>query len=210
MTIPAGNSLRSLRGQSVSVLLALLGFLLLFFAAFWFGEQASQERAVALASAAVAEVTKADLVQRGERLATRFAGNVASPLAAGDSARIALIGRDFLQQPDVQYVIVFDRRGRIVDAGNDRSHLGQPRVDPLADAALIAGSLQMQWTDHLLDVAMPVQSAGERIGGVRVGLLASKPSAAQSRIFAPIGAHLAAAGRWHRWWSLAMLLVLAA
>ena len=206
----AGNFLRSLRGQSVSVLLALLVFLLLFFAAFRIGERTSQERAVVLASAAITEVTKADLVQRGERLATRFASNIATPLAAGDSARIALIGRDLLQQPDVQYVIVFDRAGRIVDAGNDRSHLGQPMVDPLADAALLAGSLHMQWTDHLLDVAMPVQSAGERIGGVRVGLLASRPSAAQARIFEPISVHLDSAARWHRWWSLAMLLLLAA
>ena len=82
----AGNFLRSLRGQSVSVLLALLVFLLLFFAAFRIGERTSQERAVVLASAAITEVTKADLVQRGERLATRFASNIATPLAAGDSA----------------------------------------------------------------------------------------------------------------------------
>jgi diguanylate cyclase (GGDEF)-like protein len=81
-------------------------------------------------------------------------------------------------------------------------------VDPMADTALLAGALTMQWNDKLLDVAMPVLSGGQRIGGVRVGLVASKPSAAQLRILEPITSHLERASIRHQRWALAMLVAL--
>jgi len=204
----AGNFLRSLRGQLVSVLLALLILLLALFATFRHGEQVSHQQVIALSNAAIRQLAKDGLLDRGQRLAARFASSIAEPMAEGDASRVALISRTTLQQPDVQYVIVFDRDGRIVDAGDDNSHIGRPMVDPLADAALQAGALKAQWTDELLDVAMPVHSAGERIGGVRVGLVASKPSAAQSKILEPITAQLESASKRQNRWTIGLVVLM--
>jgi diguanylate cyclase (GGDEF)-like protein len=204
----AGNFLRSLRGQLVSVLLALLILLLALFATFRHGEQVSHQQVIALSNAAIRQLAKDGLLDRGQRLAARFASSIAEPMAEGDASRVALISRTTLQQPDVQYVIVFDRDGRIVDAGDDNSHIGRPMVDPLADAALQAAALKAQWTDELLDVAMPVHSAGERIGGVRVGLVASKPSAAQSKILEPITAQLESASKRQNRWTIGLVVLM--
>ena len=208
MSKSAGNFLRSLRGQLVSVLLALLILLLALFATFRHGEQVSHQQVIALSNAAIRQLAKDGLLDRGQRLAARFASSIAEPMAEGDASRVALISRTTLQQPDVQYVIVFDRDGRIVDAGDDNSHIGRPMVDPLADAALQAGALKAQWTDELLDVAMPVHSAGERIGGVRVGLVASKPSAAQSKILEPITAQLESASKRQNRWTIGLVVLM--
>ena len=209
MTRTGGNFLRSLLGQLVCVLLALLLVLLALFAGFRVSEQASHDRVLALSNEAIRSLARDDLLARGRRLASQFASSVAEPMLMGDRSRIGIIARATLQQPDVEYVIVFDRDGRIVDAGDDSSHVGQPMVDSLADGALQAGALKAQWMRDLLDVAMPVRSAGERIGGVRVGLVASQPGAGQARILQPITGHLETASRWQHRWALAMLVLMA-
>ena len=209
MTRTGGNFLRSLLGQLVCVLLALLLVLLGLFLGFRYSEQASHDRVIVLSNEAIRALARDELLARGQRLATQFASSVAEPMLVGDTPRIGFIARATLQQPDVEYVIVFDREGRIVDAGEDSGHVGQPMVDSLADGALQAGALKAQWTRDLLDVAMPVRSAGERIGGVRVGLVASKPRSAQARILQPITTHLETASKWQHRWALAMLLLTA-
>ena len=204
----AGNFLRSLRGQLVSVLLALLLLLVGLFVFFWHGEEISHQQVIALSNEAIKAMTRDSLTERGLRLAKQFAGNAAQPMLEHDAYRLGFISRATLQQPDVQYVIVFDRQGRIVDAGDDTSHLGQPMDDPLAEAALLADTLKVQWADNLLDVAVPVRAAGQRIGGVRVGLASGKPTRNQADIIEPITAHLGTASRWHHRWTMAMLVVL--
>jgi diguanylate cyclase (GGDEF)-like protein len=210
VTRSASKFLGSLLGQLVSVLLVLVLFLLALFFAIERAEHASHERMIALSNEAIRSLAREELLARGQRLATQFAASVALPMQLADGARIADIARATLQQPDVEYVIVFDREGHILDAGDDAGQVGRPMVDPLADAALQAGALKSQWSDNLLDVAMPVRAAGLRIGGVRVGLVASRPGAAQSRILAPITSHLESAGRAQHRWALAMLLLVTA
>jgi diguanylate cyclase (GGDEF)-like protein len=202
-----GKFLRSLRGQLALVLLALILMVAAIFAVFWIEESGNHQNVVELSDAAIKALAKDSLMQRGQRLATRFAGHVADPLARGDSEGISLVSRVMLNQPDVQYVIVFDRKGRIVNAGDSVASIGQRMVDPLADAALLADSLKAQWTDNLLDLAMPVSLEGERIGGVRVGLVVSKPSPAQAQILEPITAHLEHARKAQHRWILTMLVV---
>ena len=207
MTSSAGKFLSSLLGQLVSVLVVLLLVLLGLFLVFEHGERLNHQRMMALSASAARSLAREELLARGQRLATQFAASVSMPMQLGDAARIADVARATLQQPDVQYVIVFDAEGRIVDAGDDNGHAGRPMVDPLADAALQASSLKSQWSDNLLDVAMPVRAAGMRIGGVRVGLVASKPGAAQSRILAPITGHLEEAMHNQHRWAIAMLVL---
>ena len=190
MTARVGKFLRSLRGQLALIWLALLLLVVALFALFLVGESGNHRAVVALSNEAIKALAKDGLMQRGQQLATQFASNVAQPLAEGNEQDIELISRVALNQPDVRYVMVFDRQGRIVNAGDSTSTVGQPMVDPLADAALLADALKAQWTDDLLDVAMPVRVGGERIGGVRVGLVVSGPSATQANLLAPITGHM--------------------
>ena len=184
-------------------------FLLVLFASFWYGERSSQREVLLLAKSTITELAKDELMQRGHRIARQFASSVAQPLLEADVARIKVISQSVLRQADVQYVMVFDKRGRIVDAGDDLSQVGQPMVDPLADAALLGGALKTQWTDNLLDVTVPVAAAGSRIGGVRVGLVVNKPSHTQAMILEPITTQLGIASAWQQWWMLGVLALVA-
>ena len=206
MTSSAGKFLSSLLGQFVSVLVVLLLVLLGLFLVFEHHERESHQRMLALSNDAIRALAREDLLARGQRLASQLAASVAMPMQLGDAPRIADLARATLQQPDVQYVIVFDAEGRIVDAGDGSNHVGQPMVDPLADAALQAGALKSQWSNNLLDVAMPVRAAGQRVGGVRVGLAATRPGA-QARILTPITGELQEAMQHQQFWALAMLLL---
>jgi diguanylate cyclase (GGDEF)-like protein len=204
----AGNFLRSLRGQLLSVLLGLLVFLLALFAMFWYGQQVRQQDAIALSKVAIQEMAKEELQQRGQNVATRIANNLAVPMLEGDSLLVSSIAQGALQIAGVKYVIVFDRRGIILDNSGDASHIGQPMVDAFADTALQTPTLKSQWSDDLVDVAMPVRAGGERIGGVRIGLTLSKPGVdTHARILEPITAQLDSSARWQRRWTLAMVLV---
>ena len=206
MTRTAGKFLRSLRGQLALIWLALLLLVVALFALFLVGESGNHRAVLALSNEAIKTLAKDGLMQRGQQLATQFASNVAQPLAEGNEQEIELISRVALNQPDVRYVMVFDRQGRIVNAGDSTSTVRQPMVDPLADAALLADALKAQWTDDLLDVAMPVRVGGERIGGVRVGLVVSGPSPTQANLFAPITEHMELVSRSQQRW-VAMMLV---
>ncbi|MBP8080692.1 MAG: EAL domain-containing protein [Arenimonas sp.] len=205
----AGRFLRSLRGQLTLIWLALLLLVVALFSVFWIGEESHRRSVLALSDAVAEALEKDKLVQRGQRLAGQFADNVAQPMVEGDAGSIGLFSRATLKQPDVQYVIVFDRTGKIVNAGDSTDTVGRPMVDPLADAALLADTMKAQWTDDLLDVAVPVRARGERIGGVRVGMVVNKSNAAQANLLAPITARLELASRsQHRWVATMLVLVL--
>jgi diguanylate cyclase (GGDEF)-like protein len=205
VTGSASKFLGSLLGQLVSVLLVLLLLLVGLFFAIERSEHASHEHMLALSNNAIRSLAREELLARGQRLATQFAGSVAAPMQLDDRARIADVARATPQQPPFEYVVVLDAQGRIIDAGGDANQVGRPMVDPLADAALQAGALKSQWNDNLLDVAMPVRAAGLRIGGVRVGLVSSRPGSAQARILEPITSHLEHQGRVQHRWAIAML-----
>ena len=195
-----------LRGQLLAtlavVLLAVLGVV----AVFSSGEETTHREVLALSNEAVSALARDSLQRRGEQLAQQFARNVSAPLANADRERIAPIVRATLHQPDVAYVIVYDRRGRIVDDGGDGSHVGQPMVDPLADAVLASSGLKLQWTDKLLDASAPVLAGAERIGGVRVGMVSHRPGPAEIAILQPINSRLREASEEHYRWLLGLLL----
>ena len=204
----AGRFLRSLRGQLVSALLALLSLLLILFAMFWYSEQISHQRVAGLATQALRDLVREDQVDRGQSTALHLAAGISSAMANADPDRVATLVRTMLQQPNVHYVIVFDSAGRIVDGGNDSSLVGKPMVDPLADGALLATSLKLQWSGELLEVSVPLKVDGKRIGGVRVGMAGGEPGERQLKIIEPITSQLGAASRWHHRWTVAMLVLL--
>ena len=201
----AGKFLRSLRGQSVSALVALLSLLLILFAAIWNSERVNHLRVESLATQALRELVREDLRDRGQSTALHLAAAISTAMANGNPGHVTTLVRTFLQQPNIQYVIVFDSTGRIVDGGNDRSLVGKPMVDPLADEALLATALKLQWSGELLEVTAPLKVAGQRVGGVRVGMAGGRASASQLKIIEPITSQLDAASRWHHRWTIAML-----
>ena len=205
----AGKFLRSLRGQLVLALLVWLLALLVLFAGFWYSEHVNHQRVGKLSAQALRDLVREELKGRGQSTALHLASYLSPAMAANDAERIAALVRSVSQQPDVQYVIVFDGSGHILEGGNDRTLVGKPMVDPLADAVLQATSMKLQWSGELLEVSAPVKSAGQRIGGVRVGMSGGKPGARALSIIQPITAQLESASTWHHRWTLAMLAVLA-
>ena len=199
--------LRSLRGQLMLALLGLLLVLLALFFAYWAAEHRSHERVEQLSSQALEDLAREELAERSRRLSAHLAAALSAPLAAGDVAGVAERAASTRAQPDVRYVLVFDRTGGIVDAGSG-SQRGRPMDDPLADAALRASGTTLQWTGRMLDVAAPVLAGGERVGGLRIGLVSGAAGADQRGILLPVTRHLETASRFHHRWTLGLLLLL--
>jgi diguanylate cyclase (GGDEF)-like protein len=204
-----GTFLRSLRGQLVVVVLALLLILLGLFAAFWHREQVSHQQVLDLSNGALRELARESMLERGKRMSSQLAGAVGGLMARGDTAGVAAMARDMTRHGNVRYVIVFDREGRIVASGGDARQVGKPMVDALADGALQATTPTGQWDHEMLDVAAPVKVEGRRLGGVRVGMSGGDPSAAQARILEPITQHLHGASAWHHQWTIGLLVGMA-
>ncbi len=199
--------LHSLRGQMALALAAFVLFLLVLFTVFWFVEQRSHQGVADQSRAALRELSRDELVRRGRSMAAHLSGSLAKPMAEGDILAINALARSARLQPDLKYIIVFDRNGAMVDVGNQH---GRPMVDPLADAALRASGPTQQWQGDLLDVSRPVLADGERVGGLRLGLELGKATPSQLKLLVPIGEKLDEAGERNHHWTLALLGLLAA
>jgi diguanylate cyclase (GGDEF)-like protein len=141
-----------------------------------FGEVSALSRE-AMHDSAVQGVRK-----RGEAIAQLLADAMTNPLYYFDLQSVGEIARSALQQPDVSYVLVFDREGRIIhDGSGDIPTFGQPMRDPFAWGAVSAEALHTQWSDALVDVALPIRIGDERLGGVRVGLSLAGPARAEQQ-----------------------------
>ena len=198
-----------LRGQLLHVLAALLLLLLAATAVLWREEQTMHAEVRALTGTAMSALSRETLQRRGQQLAANFAAGTAPALASGDRARISRLARAVRHQPEVVYVIVYDAGGRILDDGTAAVQTGHAMVDPLASAALAATTTTAQWTDDLLDVSVPILQGERRFGGVRVGLVGTRPSPEEARILGPLNRHLEQASFSHRVWMLVALLAMA-
>ena len=198
-----------LRDQLLYVLAALLLLLLAATAVLWREEQAMHADVRSLTGTAMSALSRENLQRRGQQLAAEFASGTAPALASGDLARIAQLARSFRHRPEVVYVIVYDAGGRILADGTSAGQAGRAMVDPLASAALAATTTTSQWTDNLLDVSAPILRGDQRFGGVRVGLVGTRPSPEEVRILGPLNRHLEQASFSHRAWMLVALVALA-
>jgi diguanylate cyclase (GGDEF)-like protein len=109
--------------------------------------------------------------KRGEAVAKLLADAMTNPLYYFDLQSVGEIARSALQQPDVSYVLVFDRDGRVIhDGSGDIPTFGQPMRDAFAWEAVSAEALHTQMSEEVVDVALPIRIGDERLGGVRVGL----------------------------------------
>jgi diguanylate cyclase (GGDEF)-like protein len=152
----------------VVVVLALVAALL------WSGARVQAEgdrRMAALAAEEVQGLGRQALEQRGRTLANLLAEALTNPVYFVDLEAIGGFTRPVIDEPDVDYVLVFDRDGRILHDGSATiATFGQAMDDPLAALAAAATGLVVQDGETTVDVTAPMFLGGERLGGVRVGL----------------------------------------
>ncbi len=116
-----------------------------------------------------AQLTQA-LQRRGAAIIGASADSLANPLYYFDLNQIGEKLRTLLKEPDVEYAIVFDAKGRILQDGSfEVDRFGVPMEDAFAVGARDAKSPHVQWSAQGMDIAAPIKIGAERIGGVRLG-----------------------------------------
>lgn len=114
---------------------------------------------------------RAGLADRGVQLATFLADALTNPFYYTDLLTVREVARSALDQPDVDYVLVYDDQGRLIHDGSvDIPQFGQVMSDSLASAVINAHEVLVQWGDGRIDASAPIAIGDLHLGGVRVGL----------------------------------------
>ncbi len=109
--------------------------------------------------------------RRGMALAHMVADAAVNPMYYFDLASLGETVRSATQQPDIDYVLIFDAQGRLVHDGSaDIARFGQAMDDAFAAQAIKASEPLIQTSDALIDVTVPMALGAEPLGGVRVGV----------------------------------------
>ncbi|MBK8069872.1 MAG: EAL domain-containing protein [Rhodanobacteraceae bacterium] len=180
-----------LRGKFVLSLLAttLLWIVVLGFA--WNSSSRAMGDVLRQGESAMRDQGRKALSERGVQLASFLADALTNPVYYTDLMTVREVVRSALDQPDVDYVLVYDGQGRLLhDGTRDIPRFGQVMDDPLAAAAIAAGEPQVQWASVGVDASAPIAIGDLRLGGVRVGLslartehsLAREASSARERL----------------------------
>ncbi len=209
MKVRFGLQAKFLAGISV----VLLGLLLLF-GLMWQRQRGMQEEVSRLGRDSMRQLVSERLRRRGELAVTQLADTLTNPMYYSDLDAIGTISRTALRQPDVDYVIVFDPRGRILhDGSGDIPAYGQPMADPFAFEVVAARGPHTQNSDRIVDISAPIMMGEQRLGGVRVGYSLASMRRDEDQAAAQMSARLAQINQRHMGW-IAMagllLLVLAA
>ncbi len=184
------------------VVLTVVGLLLL-------RQREMQREIVELSATSLHSLVFDRLRARGETSAEQGASALANPLYYFDLDAIGVVVRGMLRQPDVSYVIVFDRDGAVIhDGSGDISTYGQAMRDALAFDAIGAREVRVQSSQRILDVSAPVQIGDQRIGGVRIGYSLDAVRAEEARAIAGMRTRLdAIADRTLGWVALLMAVL---
>ncbi|WP_439655126.1 putative bifunctional diguanylate cyclase/phosphodiesterase [Thermomonas alba] len=160
----------SLQSRFQIAILSGLALVLLMMALLWFRQQRSQQEAIEIARQNMHTLLTEQMRLTGEAQARQLADALANPLYYFDLDAIGVLARSALRAPDVDYVLVYDVRGRVLhDGSGDIAAYGQPMDDPLAAELVTANGPHTHLSDGLLDVSQPITIGDERLGGVRIG-----------------------------------------
>ncbi len=125
------------------------------------------------------EQGRAALADRGVQLATFLADALTNPVYYTDLLTVREVAQSALDQPDVDYVLVYDGQGRVLHDGSlDIPDFGQVMDDPLAIGAIGAHAPVVQWSAERIDASAPIAVGDLRLGGVRVGLSLARTESA--------------------------------
>jgi diguanylate cyclase (GGDEF)-like protein len=145
-----------------------------------------------LGGEAVRTMASESLVRRGTAMAQQLSDALTNPMYFSDMQAIGDIVGATARQPDVAYVLVFDRDGRVVHDGSlDITRYGQPMEDALAAGAVSSRAPRVQWSDQVLDVSQPVRVGGDTLGGVRIGYSLKQVQGTQLKAAQSLREHLA-------------------
>ncbi|WP_415916058.1 EAL domain-containing protein [Xanthomonas arboricola] len=174
-------------------------------------QSAMQREVRGLSAQILHELFDRSLRTRGETLATELANGLANPLYYSDLGAVGALVRNASRQQVVSYVLVFDRRGRLVHDGSPNlQRYGQAMTDPLAARAVTARAMLLQSTPEVLDVTVPIKIGDQRIGGVRVGMSRERVRRIESGANLTLVQNLNAIGKRDLGWLLVLLAALVA
>ncbi len=151
-------------------ILLVLGIVVLMMVMLWNRQQTSQREVVGIARQSTHALLSEQMRAGGEAQVRQLADALANPLYYFDLDAIGILTRSALRAPDVDYVLVYDPKGRILhDGSGDIAAFGQPMNDAFAAEIVAAKGPHTRQTDELLDVSYPIAIGDERLGGVRIG-----------------------------------------
>lgn len=158
------------RQLALTVALVALA-LLIVLAGLWFTGQRTNNVLVARSSAALRDNALGELQRRGELSLDFLSMALPNLVYFYDLKGLYDLVAPMLQRPDVRYVMVYDRHGRLLHDGRSITRgFGEVMSDPLAEAVIGSDQPLALWSEELLDLSRPVMLGTERIGGVRIGL----------------------------------------
>ncbi len=194
----------ALIGIALAAVLAVVGLML-------HRQQTMQREVVDLSQRSMHALVFDRLRVHGEGVAVQLADSLVNPLYYFDLDAIGVVVRNTLRQPDVSYVVVYDKDGAVIhDGSTDISTFGQAMQDPMAYEVVTARGVHVQSTDEVLDVSAPVRIGDQRIGGVRIGYSLQAVNADKARANAALHARLEEVSRQHAAWVIMMMTALVA
>lgn len=160
-----------LRGKFMLSLLATTLVWIAVLAFGWMSGSRAIEGVLEQGETSLREQGRAALADRSIQLATFLADALTNPVYYTDLLTVREVARSALDQPDVDYVLVYDGQGRVIhDGSRTILRFGQVMDDPLALAAIATTEPLVQWSAERIDASAPIAVGDLRLGGVRVGL----------------------------------------
>ena len=167
MKRPALTLKRQLALTVLAAALALMAVL----AGLWFTGVRTNNLLVEQSSQALRENALAGLAQRGDLSLDFLATALPNLVYYYDLKGLYDLIAPMLDRPDVRYLMVYDREGRLLHDGRPiTTGFGEVMSDGLAGGVIGAEQPLAQWSEELLDLSRPILLGQERIGGVRIGL----------------------------------------
>jgi diguanylate cyclase (GGDEF)-like protein len=195
-----------LRGQMLGMLGLMMFLVVIIFSMLWMSERANHREMELLTEAAMSGIDQESLKRKGEALVNRWTPDIADPIRAKNSRVLQAKLQELKKQNDVVYAIAFDDAGIILADAAEGSSNGKAMLDPLASAVSTAvneNKVVSQWNEKLLDISAPVFIAGQRVGGLRIGMVLKTQSASNASLLQPLKNNLKQSNDRHWRWLLA-------
>ncbi|AKS40608.1 putative bifunctional diguanylate cyclase/phosphodiesterase [Wenzhouxiangella marina] len=163
--------LGGLQRKLVLGLIAAVLVLLLVLTTLWVMGSRSQLELVRNATDTMHEQAVIDLERRGQLAASFIADGLPNLIYYYDLQGLHGLATSALEQDDIEYVLIYDRDGRILHDGTDTvERFGEVMNDTLAAAVIGSDERLAQWSESVVDISQPVHLGQEVIGGVRIGV----------------------------------------
>lgn len=133
-------------------------------------QRAMQREVIVLGQQSIQALVLERLRVQGEAVGLLAADELVNPLYYFDLESIGRIVRGVLNQPDVEYVTVYDPAGMVIHDGSPGiASYGKPMLDAIAGGVVNSRTLLLQTHADIFDVSAPISIGDQRLGGIRIG-----------------------------------------